>query len=175
MTNLTFEFNAEKAREAILYLAKRTKKSPTYMRIVKLMYLADKTSLEQYGRFISGDTYYAMQHGPVPTHSFNMLKEEDTNDNGFEVVTNKYPTIIAHRDANIDYLSESDTLCLDQILESFDKFPTFYLRDITHDEAWEATWKENGEAGSREIPLERIAELLENGEALIEHLRTLNS
>lgn len=175
MTNLMFEFNADKAREAILYLAKRTKKAPTYMRIVKLMYLADKTSLEQYGRFISGDTYFAMQHGPVPTHAFNMLKEQDAQDNGFEIIKDRHPTIIAHRDANIDYLSESDTLCLDQTLELFDKFPTFYLRDITHDDAWATTWKENGESGSREIPLERIAELLENGDELIEHLRTLNS
>ncbi|MGB7338928.1 MAG: Panacea domain-containing protein [Phototrophicaceae bacterium] len=174
-TLLTFEFDLQKALEAIIYLANKTQEQPTFMRVVKLMYLADKTSLEQYGRFISGDTYYAMKDGPVPTHTYDILKDTESNDKGFEVIHRNYPTIKVHRDANLDYLSESDTICLDKTLAAFDHHPTWRLREISHDEAWEATWEEAQGNNSVIIPIQRIADLLENSEELLDYLATQNS
>ena len=52
MAELKFTFEREKAIEAILYLAGRIE-DPTFHSIGKLMYFADKTSLERYGRLRS--------------------------------------------------------------------------------------------------------------------------
>jgi uncharacterized phage-associated protein len=38
------------------------------------MYFADRKHLEKYGRFICGDSYVAMKHGPVPSEIYDILK-----------------------------------------------------------------------------------------------------
>ena len=52
--SITFQFNQTKAIESLLYLAKEVSDSDIYG-ICKLLYLADKTSLEKYGRFFFGE------------------------------------------------------------------------------------------------------------------------
>src|SRR5688572_4207008 len=68
-----FTFNEKAAVETILYIASRSKE-PTYHRIAKLLYFADLLHLERYGRFICGDRYIAMKHGPVPSGVYAMMK-----------------------------------------------------------------------------------------------------
>jgi len=68
-----FVFKAEKSVEAILYIAQNVKQ-PTFHSISKMMYFADKVHLEKYGRFICGDNYVAMKHGPVPSGTYDILK-----------------------------------------------------------------------------------------------------
>ena len=61
-SKIAFDFNEPKAIETILYLANRISHSFKY-RICKMVYLADKTSLEKYGRLIFGESYSAMKEG----------------------------------------------------------------------------------------------------------------
>jgi uncharacterized phage-associated protein len=68
-----FEFNLDKGIEAILYIAQKVD-DPTFHRISKIMYFADRKHLEKYGRFICGDSYVAMKHGPVPSEIYDILK-----------------------------------------------------------------------------------------------------
>ena len=46
-----FVFKVEKSVEAILYIGQNVEE-PTFHRISKVMYFADKNHLEKYGRFI---------------------------------------------------------------------------------------------------------------------------
>src|SRR5258706_11764751 len=102
---LKFEFRKEKASEAIIYIARRIP-DPTYHSISKLLYFADKTSLERYGRFIFGETYVAMKHGPVPSNVYDMMKEApDNGEFGFR--TENDHDIVTSRDANVNELSDS--------------------------------------------------------------------
>ncbi len=59
---MQFEFDEQKTREVIIYIANRIP-GLTVHQLFSLLYIADKTSLEQYGRFITGDTYYAVEDG----------------------------------------------------------------------------------------------------------------
>jgi uncharacterized phage-associated protein len=176
MSDLKFEFKPRKAIEAILYVAERTKDTPTRLRIAKLLYLADKTSLEKYGRFIFGDTYHAMKHGPVPSHALDLLK---TSQDAFDVEENEgeHPIIRPKRKANIELLSISDKTCLDIVLKAYDDLPSWGLRNESHDDAWEVTYKQALQqgVGSLPIPLERIVNLLEDSEDLLNYLENLNS
>src|SRR4030066_2115183 len=72
--DLTDEFDRTKAIEAILYLANKIPNPGKYV-ICKLLYLADKCSLEKYGRFIFGETYCAMERGATPSNAYDLLKE----------------------------------------------------------------------------------------------------
>lgn len=44
------------------------------LRLIKLLYIADRESLVERHRFISHDTFVAMDNGPVLSHTYNLLK-----------------------------------------------------------------------------------------------------
>lgn len=168
MSELMFTFQRDKAIETILYLAKRIA-DPTFHSINKLLYFSDKTSLERYGRFICGDDYFAMERGPVPTNTYDLMKN-DPRARGlpFEVVNGH--TVKALRDANRELFSESDIECLDTCLALYGNVPFWKRQDDSHDEAYKKAWKERGNMGSVRMPIESIAELLEDSEELIDYL-----
>jgi len=167
MALITFRFNLQKALESILYLAPKIS-DPDVYGICKLLYLADKTSLEKYGRFIYGESYYAMEKGATPSNTYDLLKEAAiTPLDELEVRGNQ---VIAKRDVNLEHLSESDIECLDQVINVWGKSPNWARRDAAHDAAWKKAWDNREDKGSVPIPVESIAELFDDSEDLIEYL-----
>jgi len=167
MANITFEFDQAKAIEAILYLAQRVSESDRYG-ICKLLYLVDKTSLEKYGRFIFGETYYAMEEGATPSNAYDLLKEAARAVvDGLKVEGNQ---VIALRNPNLDCLSESDIECLDQAIDAYGKLPNWRRGQDAHDEAWRISWAERGDKQSVRMPVENIVRLLADSNDLIDYL-----
>ena len=165
-SKITFKFNEPKAIETILYLANRISGSYKY-NICKMLYLADKTCLEKYGRFIFGESYSAMKQGATPSKSYDLLKR--IAEECIEELRVEGNAVIPLRDANLDYLSESDIECLDQTIAIYDKNPRKMRRDA-HDAAWEKAWDNRGDKQSADISVRRIAKSLANSEDLIDYL-----
>jgi uncharacterized phage-associated protein len=174
--NHPFEFNLDKGIEAILYIAQKVD-DPTFHRISKIMYFADRKHLEKYGRFICGDSYVAMKHGPVPSEIYDILKavRADTVlslkpyeaakkvQSAFSV---QEPYEVKHlRESNLDFFSESDLECLNYSIENYRNLSFDELTELSHDQAWEAA-NENDF-----IEIEQIARTLNNAEELISHLQ----
>lgn len=158
-----FQFNRLKAIEAILYLANKLNNPGKYV-ICKLLYLADKCSLEKYGRFIFGDTYAAMKAGATPSNAYDLLKEASIAPvNGIIVQGNR---VIPLREPDLDYLSQSDIECLEQIINT----PHWRMIRDSHDDAWRESWDNRGNKGSGKIPVENIAKLFVNSSDLINYL-----
>ena len=167
MANITFQFDRTKAIEAILYLARKVSNSDIYG-ICKLLYLADKTSLEKYGRFIFGESYCAMKEGSTPSNAYDLLKQAtQVPMSELRVEGNQ---VIALREANLDYLSESDVECLDQIISIYGRVPNWSRARDAHDDAWKIAWGKRGTKQSVGIPVESIAELLADSDDLIDYL-----
>ena len=155
MAHITFRFNPQKALESILYLTPKISDSDVYG-ICKLLYLADKTSLEKYGRFIFGESYCAMEKGATPSNVYDLLKESTiTPLDELEVRGNQ---VTARRDANLEYLSESDIECLDQVINIWGKSPNWARRDAAHDAAWKKAWDKRGGKGSVAINKDEVIE-----------------
>ncbi len=167
MTRIQFTFNQDKAIETLIYLAKRVD-NPHYEDVLKLAYLADKTHLEKYGRFIFGDTYAAMERGPVPSHLYDLVKYAQES-GGYDFTIDNY-RVKSERDADVNALSESDTECLDQIISIYGKLPSWKRRQDSHDAAFDAAWKKRGNRKSVPIPVESIAAMLDNSDILIDYL-----
>jgi len=167
MANITFQFHREKAIETILYLSHRISDADIYG-ICKLLYLADKTHLEKYGRFIFGETYYAMKNGATPSNVYDLLKEVSEKPLA-ELEINGHQ-IIALRDANLDYLSESDIECLDQVISVWGNVPNWQRKNAAHDNAWGTAWEQRGDRRSVTISVESIAELFDDSDDLIDYL-----
>lgn len=120
-----FSFDREKALEVLLYISSHI--SDMY-KALKILYFADLEHLAKYGRFINGDTYIAMQHGPVPCQSYDIIK--GIRGDGINTATEMEKasldfnnnSLIPKRKPNLELLSRSDIKCLDNsILKYKDK------------------------------------------------------
>jgi len=167
MNDIRFKFDRPKAIETILYLANRIKSECEVYGICKLLYFADKLSLENYGRFLFGDSYVAMEQGSTPSNAYDLLKPE-ANLSDLRVEGN---TVVPLRDAELDYFSKADLKCLDIIIERDNREPSKKYRwEEAHDDAWNKAWNKRGVYKSKEISVENIAEILNESDDIIDYL-----
>lgn len=167
---IKFHFDAEKAVEVVLYVANRLAE-PGFHRLSKILYFADRDHLAKYGRFICGDSYVAMKHGPVPSGTYDILKHVRGDGlpcpvphvvESFKVEDGK--KVVPLKDADLDALSESEKECLDAAIAKYGKMSFKKLTDISHDKAWES-------ADENEfIEVEQIAATLPDAKHLLEYL-----
>src|SRR3989304_7235844 len=68
-------FNEAKATQAAAMLLKMRGGTMSYMKLLKLLYLADREALLRWGRPISTDVYVSMDHGPVLSKTLDMINE----------------------------------------------------------------------------------------------------
>ena len=71
--SMEVQFNKVKTLNALLYVANRIQRKD-FHKIFKVIYFADRQHLADWGRPITGDTYIAMDAGPVPSRLYDMLK-----------------------------------------------------------------------------------------------------
>ncbi len=165
-----------KAIESVVYLANRIN-DPTRMKIFKLLYFADKLHMSKYGRFVTGDFYVAMQHGPVPSRTYNLVKEIERGQESTAISVPNNRDILPKRPAEMLEFSETDVECLDEILREYGGTAAKQLRDISHGDAWDRVTGKGqmfnegtGGAQSAPIPLDYIVDELPNSAAVRELL-----
>ena len=171
-----FRFDWKKGLEAIVYIANRSP-NKTFHHISKIMYFADRLHLEKYGRFICGDKYCAMKHGPVPSGIYDILKlvrgnepcsyfitpmTIDTFKDAFTVIDNY--NVQAARESNIKLFSESDLECIDEAISQYGSLEFTKLADVSHDQAWENT------DANDIMEIEGIINTLSNPKEIFEHI-----
>ncbi len=168
-TRIRFKFDPEKAVEVILYVANRVN-DPGFHRISKLLYFADREHLAKYGRFISGDSYVAMKHGPVPSGTYDILKCVRGDGltcpvpHASESFRVDAPRVLPLRDADMSLLSESEKECLDAAIAKYGNMTFGELTNASHDKTWES-------ADENEfILVEQIVATLPDAEELLRHL-----
>lgn len=170
-------FDVNKAIAAVAYLVEHTNES--MYPIMKMIYLADKLHLERHGRFIAGDHYAAMEQGPVPSCTYNMIKHvrgDDCLRDGDEVARRflRYGdnhSIHVIEKPDYDELSDSDQRALDDVISIYRMSNKWTIRDLSHDPAWKRAWKGRMFRKSVSLPIEKIAGQLNDSEALLAHLK----
>ena len=72
---MQFYFNALKAMQAAASLLRSEEtKQMSYLRVLKLLYIADRESMRETGRPITGDRVVAMDNGPVLEGVYNLIE-----------------------------------------------------------------------------------------------------
>jgi uncharacterized phage-associated protein len=71
-------FRERKTLEAASYILERIPEGPAteYLKVVKLLYLADRELMKQRGRTISGDRMNALRNGPILSETLDLLEGE---------------------------------------------------------------------------------------------------
>jgi uncharacterized phage-associated protein len=170
-TTRRFRFDAEKALEIILYISSRAP-IPDIYHVGKIVYYADRHHLEDFGRLTCGDEYCAMRDGPVPSGTYDLIKDvRDLSrtsmyaDQARQTFAVEGVNLVPFRKPNEKFLSESDKECLDMAIKEVGNLSYSALKRKSHDKAYESA-DLNGE-----ITLEAIAATLPSGQNLIEQLR----
>lgn len=162
-TAIKSQFNLQKSLQVVLYIANRLTRKD-FHKIFKIMYFSDRDHLSEYGRTITGDTYVAMNDGPVPTNIYDIFKSlrgdgffanraEEFN-KYFEVVNWNFIKPVGKE--NLDFLSESDIEKLDNALKVYGNLTWDEIREKSHDYAWRST--------AKDCPISLDNLLLERGE-----------
>ena len=147
-----------KTMEVILFLIEEAEARNLYVTtydIVKTIVVADIAHINNYGRPVSFDNYYAMKDGPVPSAAYELLGDDRPEKFGPEFgewpLWHKEPSptdgpramkfIRPKRSANRRLLSETDISALREALSLIKAQGFTKTRDMTHDfpayiEAW---------------------------------------
>ncbi|OGA17941.1 MAG: hypothetical protein A3I63_04365 [Betaproteobacteria bacterium RIFCSPLOWO2_02_FULL_66_14] len=167
-------FDPECAIELVLYVAAKLR-YPTFHSVSKILYFADREHLSRYGSLLSGDSYVAMKHGPVPSVIYNLLKaaagrrESWISPRYFEVaekaiIVESNFRLRALRAPKTELLSASQRECLDVSLRENGRLSFIRLTAKSHDAAWKST-DEN-----EIIDVRTIAKTLRNAKDVLAYL-----
>lgn len=131
--------DTRKIIQALTYLAsKEEDKVMDDMKAYKLLWLADRYHLRQTGRTITGDAYYAMPHGIVPSDTKCVLENAKTkmrNPKGYKerFISNKGShKYMALCEADMKVFSDSDQEALDKVWDAFGNLDSKQLSELSH-------------------------------------------
>lgn len=139
------QFDKVKTLNALLYVANRVQRKD-FHKIFKIIYFADRQHLADWGRPITGDTYIAMEAGPVPSRLYDMLKIvrgdsyiTDTEGLGkyFQVENWMYVNPLVDADPN--KLSPNEHKALDASIVQYSSLSYDEIKEKSHDVAWRST------------------------------------
>lgn len=134
------KFDYKRATQALNYFAIKKGGNIDMLTSLKLIYFADRYHLRKYGRPITNDEYFAMEHGPVAsgTKDIATMNSDYLGDDVFLYSSsylsydgNTY-SITSRKPLDEDVFSDSDLEALSFAFDKFAKYSKWDLRDITH-------------------------------------------
>jgi uncharacterized phage-associated protein len=133
-----FQFFPEKAIEAVAFLLRRERgHRMNYMRLLKVLYIAEREILAEAGTPLTGSNFVAMQRGPVL---------EDVDRYHLEML----------KDPGVRLLSRYVSRKLEEVAVRYENFDEWQMVEVTHKLP---EWQKNAPGtSSREIPLADILE-----------------
>jgi uncharacterized phage-associated protein len=133
---ISFEFDARKAALAMAYIVSRLKGRKTdKVKLMKLLYLADREHFLLQGRPITGDDQYAMPYGPVPTLSLDLLDgqfPEGQDGDVLDYLETRDHEVILRRLPGFGKLDRKERKVLDAVIDRYGAMDTWELTDYTH-------------------------------------------
>jgi len=155
-------FNVRKAAQVAAFFAISEGGRINVLKLVKLIYLADRAHMRDFGHPILDDELVSMPHGPVDSYTYNFI-------NGMFGANSEWDEFIGARVGHdvptrpkidqgcLDELSDAEMATLGEVWAKFAAFNGFDLAAWTHKNCLE--W-EDPEGSSRPIPYERVFKFL---------------
>lgn len=184
---IKFNTNSDKILDAIYWVVKNYP-NVSDLYISKIFYYADKEHLVKYGRPITGDIYFALKNGPVPSLILNILNSKyEYVDHNLILEFRKYVhatrtnakssfSILEHTPKkNYDFLSESDIECLEFGIKQCKGLTRRDLIDKAHKElSWRNVWKDARKASPQKMRFEDFFDGDPNAKEKIKELQEIS-
>lgn len=135
---MRFVFNEQKAAEAAAHLLRRAGKPVPYLKLLKLLYLADRDTLIDRGFPITGDKMVAMPKGPVLSNILNRITDgpvPQAPSPWFEYVSppEGYAVRLLQEPPDEGELSDYELSMLDAVFERYGEVDRWALVELTHE------------------------------------------
>ena len=156
---IRYLFDERKAAEAASYILSLNCGKLNYMKLIKLLYIADRRSLSQCHSSITTDSYYSLKLGPVPSAILDCIKHPedypaDSPWNSLMETCKSDYTVRQKKSFAPFYLSEEEMAILCDVDKTYKKKEPFDISELTHSFP---EWKNPGDS---RIPL-YIEDILE--------------
>lgn len=138
MINCSLKFNHRKATQGLNFFAIQSSGIINKMKAIKLAYFADRYHLRKYGRPIFNDTYFAMQHGTVPSGLKDIAEMTDYVSEDEKTYASNYLKVIdKHTFRSLEpvdevVFSESDIDALKFAWAKLGVYDQYQLSDLSH-------------------------------------------
>src|ERR1039458_10342675 len=133
---MRFIFDERKAAQAAALLLSRHGGHLNYMKLIKLLYLADRRALIARGLSITGDRMVAMKNGPVLSAILDLINWGSTDEQSpwleYISVPSEYEVRLLNPDIDYKALSSYEQRVLTGIDERFGEFDKWSLVRYTH-------------------------------------------
>lgn len=153
-------FNERKAAQVAAWFLRRSGRRMAHLKLMKLMYLADREALNEFGFPITGDRAVSMDNGPVLSRTLNLINGlVESGEDGWEAwISDRENHEVALRDRAgaseaLDEISKAELDVLENMWKQFGHMSKWQIRDYTHDHCPE--WQDP-QGSSAPIPFERI-------------------
>lgn len=160
----------------MLFVVTHLSKPANVYNVLKCLYYADRKHLQEYGRQIYGDTFYALEYGPVPSGAYDIVKyvggraKWDLNfPEALGLLEVHGDSLGVRGDPDTDLLSRSDMTCLLEAAQKYGKMPFGKLKKLSH----QGKAFENADSNG-EMKLADLIDELRDGEAVASHLKDRN-
>lgn len=133
-------FTPTKAAQMAAYFIQKQGGRMDVLKLVKLLYLADRESLRRYGEPISYDHPVSMPHGPVLSRILDLINGSSTPaavaawDEWISDLANHAVALNRRfEESDLDQLSVADLEVMESVWREFGGMDKWTLRDWTHD------------------------------------------
>jgi len=132
-------FNERKAAQmAAFFLRQTSNNRMPHLKLMKLLYLADREAVRAFGRHLSGDRWVSMDHGPVLSQTLNLMAGDvESLPGGWEDwISDKEDHEVALRKPQcadaLDELAPAEIDVLKSVWDMFGWMDKWQIRDWTH-------------------------------------------
>jgi uncharacterized phage-associated protein len=127
-------FNEQKATEAAVRLLHLRGGRMHYLKLLKLLYIADREALHRWGIPISHDNYVSMDHGPVLSQTYNLIRDGGSRfwSEHISAPFDDYEIRLTGEPPHVMKLSVAEERLLDEIFERYGQLNRWDLVDETH-------------------------------------------
>ena len=173
-------FSEVKTTQVATRLLQKRGGEMSYLKLIKLLYLIDRAALDRWGRPVTFDDYYSMEHGQVLSRTLDLINDEDVppgqTDPSFwhqHISAPSNHEVKLLQEAPIDELSRVEIALIDEIYAEYGQFSRWQLRDLHH------TLPEYKNPGKGHIPtemetiLQALAKTKDEITAIIRELKSL--
>ena len=166
-------FNEQKTAQMAVYFLKQQDGKMNKLKLMKLLYLAERESLLRYGMSMTGDYVVSMDHGMVLSKTLDLARETaiDAHPDGWYAMIARHGqydlelTSSSH-DTELDELSQADRGILKDIWDRFGHMDQWTIRNHTHTLP---EWK-NPHGTSISVPPKDLLKILGYSESEAEEL-----
>jgi uncharacterized phage-associated protein len=132
-------FDTRKASQVTAFFAKMAGGSINILRVTKLVYLADRLSMQERDHPITGDNFVAMRFGPVNTYTYSYMKGQAAvriNEWSEFIGSERWHQLPLAKEIELDELDELSRADLKVLYDTWNTFKDttdqFELAEFTH-------------------------------------------